>query len=162
MQIPNLVTVFIVTYPPQGFLHKSGTPYVHFPSYTKEEALQIIFRFPPSIYEEPHSPSDDYSEEQQAEDNAWLWTRFCAAVWDSLAKSAARDVVSFRHLAEKLWRPFVASIIDGTYGTRDFSRLMVAKRGLFQSEDMLIDRVVPQKATETFNDSAKGNGAASS
>lgn len=72
-----------------------------------------------------------------------MWSRFCAVVWDTLAKGAARDIVSFGAAAEKLWRPFVSSIVDGTYGTRDFSRLLVAKRGLFQGDGVLVDSVVP-------------------
>ena len=68
------------------------------------------------------------------EDNPWLWTRFVGAVWEALGKGAARDVVSLRKVCERLWLPFVAHIRDGTYGTRDFSRLMVRTRGLFQGE----------------------------
>ena len=72
------------------------------------------------------------------EDNPWLWTRFSAAVWDSLGKTAARDVVTFRSVCIKLWEPFVAHVRDGSYGTRDFSRLMVRTRSLFQREDVLV------------------------
>jgi len=137
-----LTIVFIVTFPPERFLHKLGVPHVHFTSYTREESLRILSIAPPDIFTEPVSPVADYNDDARKEDNAWLWGRFCAAVWDSLAKGAARDIMSFRLLADKLWRPFVASIVDGTYGTRDFSRLMVAKRALFQGEEQLIDRPV--------------------
>jgi len=141
-QIPNLTIIFIVTFPRQRFLHKLGVPHVHFPSYTREEALRIVTASPLDIFSEPESPSEQYDEEARNEDNAWLWGRFCAAVWDSLAKGAARDIISFRSLAERLWKPFVAPILDGTYGTRDFSRLMVAKRALFQGEKQLINRLI--------------------
>lgn len=146
IQIPQLTIVFIVTLPRERFLHKLGIPHIHFTSYAREEALRIISMAPPEIYTEPVSPADEYNEVARQEDNAWLWGRFCAAVWDSLAKGAARDILSFRSLADKLWRPFVASIVDGTYGTRDFSRLMVAKRALFQGEEQLIDRPVVTRA----------------
>jgi len=142
LQIPNLTIIFIVTFPRQRFLHKLGVPHVHFPSYTREEALKIVTTSPLDIFAEPESPSEQYDEEARNEDNAWLWGRFCAAVWDSLAKGAARDIISFRSLAERLWKPFVAPILDGTYGTRDFSRLMVAKRALFQGEEQLINRPI--------------------
>jgi origin recognition complex subunit 5 len=78
-------------------------------------------------------------------------------VWDALAKGAARDILSFRSVAEKLWRPFVAPIVDGMFGTRDFSRLMVAKRALFQSEDVLLDRVVLKVEGATTSAVSKGN-----
>ncbi|KAJ9618423.1 hypothetical protein H2203_009019 [Taxawa tesnikishii (nom. ined.)] len=85
----------------------------------------------------------------EAADNAWLWSRFCAAVWDSLAKGSARDIVSFRSVAERIWRPFVQPIVDGAFGTRDFSRLLVAQRKLFQDEGYLLDNVIEPTATTT-------------
>lgn len=42
---------------------------------------------------------------------------------------------------ERLWSPFVSSIVDGTYGSRDFSKLMVAKRALFQNDEYLVDEI---------------------
>lgn len=142
--IPSLSIIFIISVPRPRFLHATGIPYVHFPAYTKNESIQILSKSPPPIFLEPPDQSPEYSEELAEEDSAWVWTRFLAAVWDALAKGAARDILSFRSVAEKLWRPFVAPIVDGTFGTRDFSRLMVAKRALFQSEDVLLDRVVPK------------------
>jgi origin recognition complex subunit 5 len=59
-----------------------------------------------------------------------------------MSRGAARDIVSFRALAEKLWKPFVQPIVDGAYGTRDFSKLMVLKRPLFQTERWLVQGVV--------------------
>lgn len=156
MKIPNLTIVFIVTFPRQHFLHKLGIPYIHFPSYTREEALEIIATSPLEIFNESASPSLDFDQQARAEDDLWLWSRFCAAVWDSLAKGAARDLVSFRALAEKLWRPFVGPIVEGTYGTRDFSRLMVARRILFQGDEPLIDRPVSKEDESSTKISKKG------
>lgn len=87
----------------------------------------------------------NYSEEEHKEDSAWVWARFCGVVWDSLARAAARDIVSFRAVCDKLWRPFVSSIDDLTFGTRDFSRLMVSKRTIFQSDEVLLDRIIQPK-----------------
>ncbi len=155
--MPNLTVLFVVTSPRQRFLQKTGVPHIHFSSYTREEALRIVCRNPPSIFDRPESAfADDSVEKLHAEDSEWLWLRFCAAVWDSLAKGAARDIVSFRTLADKLWRPFVASIVDGTHGTRDFSRLMVAKRGLFQGDGMLVDRIVPEIIEQSTRTARKG------
>lgn len=143
--------------PRPRFLHATGIPYVHFPAYTKDESIQILSKSPPPIFLEPPDQSSEYSEELAEEDSAWVWTRFLAAVWDALAKGAARDILSFRSVAEKLWRPFVAPIVDGMFGTRDFSRLMVAKRALFQSEDVLLDRVVLKVEGATTSAVSKGN-----
>lgn len=155
-QIPSLSIIFIVSVPRPRFLHATGVPHIHFPPYTRDQSIRILSVSPPSIFLEPSSPSAQYTDAQAAEDNEWVWTRFLAAVWDSLAKGAARDIVSFREVAEKLWRPFVAPIVDGTYGTRDFSRLMVAKRALFQSEDVLVESVVPKAAGESKATQTKG------
>lgn len=146
--IPNLSTILIISVPRPRFLHTASTPSVHFPSYTRDEAILIVSRRPPNIFLEPPSPSKEYTDDLAAEDNAWVWTRFLGVVWDSQAKSAARDVASFRALADKLWDPFVAPIRDGTFGTRDFSRLLVHRRAILQGESALVDRVVPKEADE--------------
>ena len=144
--IPNLSVVFIVSVPRPRFLHTTGVPYIHFPPYNRDQSIRILSIAPPAIFLGPIDPAINYTEEEAQEDNEWVWTRFCTAVWDSLAKGAARDIVSFKAACDKLWRPFVAPIVDGTFGTRDFSRLMVSRRHLFQSEDMLIESVVPKTA----------------
>ncbi|KAI9774908.1 MAG: hypothetical protein M1840_000124 [Geoglossum simile] len=144
--IPNLCIVFIVTAPRQRFLGTVGIPYIHFTPYTKDQSIHVLSKNPCPIFPKglPEPDGDenlsDYGEE--AEDSLWVWTRFCSAVWDSMSRGAARDIVSFRALAEKLWRPFVQPIVDGTYGTRDFSKLMVLKRPLFQTERWLVQGIV--------------------
>lgn len=149
--IPCLTVVMIITYPHPRLLHLPGAPHIYFSPYTREQAIQIACLAPQPIFPEPLSPSADYSEESAAEDNAWLWSRFCAAVWDSLAAGAGRDIITFQSLTSKLWRPFVQPIVDGTFGTRDFSRLMIAQRKLFQSENCLLDTIIdePQEDTTT-------------
>ena len=81
-------------------------------------------------------------EEESSADNIWLWSRFCDVVWDTLAQGAARDLASFRRACELIWPAFVQPIRDGVYAPRDFSRLMVAKRALFQDEAVLLPTVV--------------------
>lgn len=140
--IPGLSVVLIVTHPHPRILHSPGIPHIQFPPYNRDQAVQILSRNPLKIFPVPPVPELDYTEELQAEDNAWVWGRFCAAVWDSLASGAARDIDSFRSIAEKLWRPFVQPIVDGNFGTRDFSRLLVSQRKLFQAESALLDYVL--------------------
>lgn len=50
--------------------------------------------------------------------------------------------MAFGDVCKKLWRPFVAPIITGEFGTRDFSRLLVKQRRLFQDESVLLDSIV--------------------
>lgn len=127
-------------------LHSPGLPHLHFPPYSREEALQIIALDPLDIFSSETPRDANYTAEEAAEDNTWLWNRFCGVVWDTLAKNVARNVVRFRAICEKLWWPFVSSVEDGTFGTRDFSRLLVAKRGLFQGEEPLVDKVIERPA----------------
>lgn len=85
-------------------------------------------------------------------------------MWDSLAQSAARDIISFRTLCETLWQPFIQPIIDGLYGVRqsqELSKLLVRNRGLLQSESALIPNVVlapPDSSTPSHQNPAATSG----
>ncbi|KAI4139840.1 MAG: hypothetical protein LQ340_007964, partial [Diploschistes diacapsis] len=141
--IPSLTVLPIIAYPRHGSLSAPGTPHVHFPPYTRNESLAIVALGTPSIFSaEQVAAMAPQRLLETEEDNTWLWSRFTGAVWDSLGKTAARDVVTFRGVCAKLWLPFVSHIRDGTYGTRDFSRLMVRTRALFQGEDVLVSSLL--------------------
>ena len=112
--------------------------------------------YPPPIFLTPINPEIDYTDEEHEEDSAWVWSRFCAAVWDSLGKGAARDLDSFRAACHKLWRPFVQPIVDGTFGTRDFSRLLVNRRPLLRGEEALLDGIVSKDTIESDESRSKG------
>lgn len=134
--------VLIVTIPSPRLFSLPGVPHIHFPNYSREESIKIISQDPPEIFLNPVDDTYDYGDEEAAEDRAWLWSRYCAVVWDSIAKGAARDLRSFTLICHKLWRPFVQPIVDGTFGTRDFSRLLVSRRSIFQGEDSLAGNLV--------------------
>jgi origin recognition complex subunit 5 len=136
-QIKNLSVVFIITIPNPRLFHLQGTPHIHFPPYTKDESIQILSVEPPRIFTKPVDSSYNYGDEEEAEDRDWLWPRYCTAVWDSLGKAVARDLRSFKSICHKIWPYFIQPIRDGQFGTRDFSKLLVAKKNLFQSESIL-------------------------
>jgi origin recognition complex subunit 5 len=77
-------------------------------------------------------------------------------LFESIGKGAARDLESLRMAANKLWRPFVQPIVDGTFGTRDFARLMVSRRSLFQGEEVLTGGEMSATGTTTDKSVAKG------
>ena len=129
-------------------LHRAGVPHVHYPPYTRAESLSILSQYPLHVRGSAISPQSDSSQPAASEDSAWLWSRFTAAVWDSLGQSVPRDVVSFREVCSRLWKPFIQPVLDGHYGAREFSKLMVKNRGLFQSEWALVDSIVPIVATD--------------
>jgi len=134
--------VFIVTVPNVRALHSAGVPHLYFPCYTREQSLHILAKSPMPVFPSGRADKDALTPEEDAEETNFVWTRFCSVVWDSLGKEAARDIVSLRNVAGRLWGPFCAPIIDGTYGTRDFSKLLISKRTLFQGEAALVDRLV--------------------
>jgi origin recognition complex subunit 5 len=129
-------------------LHQSGVPHIHFTSYGRTQSIHIVSQKPLDIFLEPPADDLDYDDVTHAEDKAWLWPRFCAAVWDALAQNAARDLKSYQDACHKLWRPFIAPVIKGDFGTRDFSRLMVSQRRLFQDESVLLDHIVAKPDLE--------------
>ncbi|PVH94575.1 hypothetical protein DM02DRAFT_572635 [Periconia macrospinosa] len=146
--IPNLSIILISSLPLTQALYTSSTPHVHFVPYPRSSLLTIISTKPPKIFLTPPSADKfpDYTSELAAEDDAWLWGRFTAAVYDSLSKHTGRDLVSFRMTAMKLWRAFVEPIVAGSFGTRDFSRLMVNRRHLFQGEEGVLDRIIASES----------------
>jgi len=148
LQIPNLTTILILTSTHPHLLHHPGIPHIQFPPYTRAETLSILFKTPLSIHDTPpFSQAGNAQIATNSEDSKWLWTRFTAAVWDSLGQSAARDIVSFREVCSRLWVPFTQPILGGHYGAREFSKLMVRNKGLFQSEAALADSIVPVAPT---------------
>ena len=140
-----------MTAPRPRFLHLAGVPHLHFTPYDRTECLVLLSQSPLSIFASALS-DDDRLEElilERQEDDAWLWSRFCGAVWDSLGKGAARDIVRLRIVCQRLWVPFVQPIRDGLSGTREFSKLLVRNRSLFQAESTLNERIVSLASTPT-------------
>ncbi|KAI4608392.1 hypothetical protein J4E83_009197 [Alternaria metachromatica] len=147
--IPNLSLILTTTLPlTPSVLHSSSASFLHFPSYARSELLTILGANPPKIFLEPPSLEQfpDYTPDLAAEDDQWLWGRFIQAVYDSLAKHTGRDLISFKSCAMRLWRPFVEPVVSGQFGTRDFSRLMVNRRHLFQLEDSVLNRIISDAA----------------
>ena len=140
IQIPNLTIILIVATPRSSSLHLSGVPYVHFPPYTRAESLSIVSKSPLSIFSV--SPSSHEQRANGDNDSTWLWARFCTAVWDSLGQGVAPDILSFWEVCERLWKPFVQPVVDGSYGIREFSKLMVKNRVLFQGEAVLMESII--------------------
>jgi origin recognition complex subunit 5 len=139
-----LTVVFVVAYPSPLFLHKAGVPHIEFPSYDKAASISIVGRRPPPILNvSTLDNADDARGEATADDDLWLWQRFCGIVWDALGRGAARDLVHFRTICERLWPSFVQPIRDGAVGPRELSKLVNRTRALFQGEDALRESVVP-------------------
>ncbi|KAL6705250.1 hypothetical protein ACN47E_007210 [Coniothyrium glycines] len=150
--IPNLSLILTTTLAlTPSALHSLSPTFLDFPPYTRTQLLTILGSTPSTIFLEPPSLEQfpDYTPDLAAEDDSWLWNRFLQAVYDSLSKHTGRDLISFKSCATRLWRPFVSPIVSGQFGTRDFSRLMVNRRHLFQLEDGVLDHIISTTTAST-------------
>ena len=139
-QIPNLTVVIIVTAPRPHFLRLAGVPHIHFQPYNRTESLTIVSQDPLPVYDGSLTMDVDTQPNHSTDEgNTPLWKRFCGAVWDSLGKAAARDIVSLRRLCERMWPQFTAPIKEEGYNTKSFSQLMVRNRALFQNSAILVE-----------------------
>ncbi|KAI5457261.1 origin recognition complex subunit Orc5 [Mariannaea sp. PMI_226] len=129
--IPCLTCVFIVTSPPAGFLRSPCSAALQFPPYAKADFVRILSLTPPAAI--------SGATQQETTD---LWTRFCAAVHDSLTKSASRTLPSFRHSCDALWPRFTAPVLAGTHTPKEFSKLLIAARVHFQDESVLNPSII--------------------
>ncbi|KAH7355922.1 origin recognition complex subunit 5 C-terminus-domain-containing protein [Pyrenochaeta sp. MPI-SDFR-AT-0127] len=147
-QISLILTTTLALIP--SILHSSAAVFLEFPAYSRSQILTLIGANPPKIFLSPPSlvQFPDYTPDLAAEDDEWLWGRFTTAVFESMSKHTGRDLVSFRSCAMRLWRPFVEPVVSGQFGTRDFSRLMVNRRHLFQLEDSVLDRIINPPSVE--------------
>jgi len=144
--------VFIVTNALNGFLHTSGVPHLHFPSYTKADLQQILSHALPT----PGLPGG-------VNETKDVWYRFCGITWDSLSKHSYADLLSMRSLCLRLWPKFVRPILDGTHSAKEFSKIMVVSKYLFQDEAALVPSIVfePRAANGTLLLQPKPQGMAS-
>lgn len=146
-QISCLTCVFIVTTPPAGFLRACPTSYLYFPPYNKSELINILLKEPPSHTHKTPSAAEDVQESTLDPDEANLWTKFCAAVYDSLAQSAGRSLPSFKNSCYTLWPRFIAPIVAGTNTPHQFSKLLIAARPFFQDEAFLNPKIVSPRVS---------------
>ncbi|KAK7414751.1 hypothetical protein QQX98_006435 [Neonectria punicea] len=144
--IPCLTCVFVVTSPPAGFLRSPSSAALQFPPYAKADFVRILSLTPPDAI--------TGATQQETTD---LWTRFCAAVHDSLTKSASRTLPSFRHSCHALWPRFTAPVVAGTHTPKEFSKLLIAARVHFQDESVLNPSIVSVRPGETDTAIAKSS-----
>jgi origin recognition complex subunit 5 len=148
--------IFIVSAPHPRIFSSAEVLHVHFPPYNREESIAILCKNPLPIKQTTAGEGDagdgsDNDEEKTAADiqkEAWVWQKFCATVWDSLAKGAARDIVRFRTVVEKNWWTFVQPIVRGEYETRNYSSLYLYHKDMFRQETAVTDLVIPPNVNE--------------
>ena len=155
-QAPSLTVVFVVSAPHPRIFSSAELPHVHFSPYTRDESIEILSKTPlpiKKIKSDGNDEDGDSSEEEEPteddlKEELYVWQKFCATIWDSIAKGAARDVVRFRAAVEKNWATFVQPIARGEYGTRNYSSLYLYHKSMFQREEAVMDSVIPPAVNE--------------
>ena len=138
-QIPNL-SLSLVLNSASAPTKLASYPHLYFPIYTKEQILHIVdIRYPLTL-KDPSGPSP-VQPQDRASDDHFVFTRFLSALWDSLGSSTAATLPAFLRLVRALYPTFVSPIASGQVGPRDFTRLLVRQRGLFQSEAILLPSI---------------------
>ena len=153
-QIPSLTIVFILSVSTPRAFSISAIPHVHFPPYTKTELITILCKNPLRLHIPPpsRSPSPEtkaVNDEADLVEDLFVYSHFLGTVWESLAKSTARNILQFKNITDKMWDEFVEPIRSGEYGTRNFSQLYVRQRNMFRMEHHILDEVVPRDPTQT-------------
>ncbi|RYP51273.1 hypothetical protein DL768_003370 [Monosporascus sp. mg162] len=148
--IPNLTTIFILTAPSASLLRVPGTPMLHFAPYTKDEYITIMKHLGPPAASLPNTTPQETAD---------LWARFAAAVHDSLVKPAGpRTLPALRQACAALWPRFTAPVAAGTHRAKEFSRLLVAARVLFQDESVLQPGIMVSARSRTNASSVSASG----
>lgn len=133
-------------------LHRPGVPYVHFPAYSRSQAVYIQCLSPPPLPE-------TIARSLPTEEIAHIYKQFAVTVYDSLIAPTSTSLSSFRNVCQKLWPTFIWPAICGEAppgGTKkwDFPRLLVRGRTLFHSdgESALLATIQPDSQVQTFDE----------
>src|SRR5436305_4285564 len=138
----------VITLPSMRFLSSLEPFYLHFPAYGKDDIVNILALQPKSIFK--LDEDEEYTPEM-AEEDSWLWTQCCSAVWDTLGKYAARDIYEMRDILEKVWDPLIQPILENEYGIRDFAKLFnrLKTEKLRNREDSFVSkRITPEASSD--------------
>jgi len=135
-------------------LQRAGVPYVHFPPYSRSEALQIITS--------PLSPLPQADVEKGVVNMSKIYAQFAITIYDSLiSATSSTSIETFRKICDNLWPTFIRPVLTGEKPpgsgrdrTWDFAKLLVKNRALFHSEaeNALHDTLPaqsPQQQTKT-------------
>jgi origin recognition complex subunit 5 len=148
----SLILVSNFARPPP--LHLSGLAYLHFPPYTRNEAISIITNDPPPL-------QPDFDERTgliPVDDSVLLpiYTQFCTTVYDSLIALTSISLSTFRTTCITLWPAFIWPLLSNeqTLGKSKpwtIQRLLIRNRALFQTtgEATLVSHFRPLE-TPTF------------
>ncbi|KAJ5493391.1 hypothetical protein N7539_002137 [Penicillium diatomitis] len=146
--VPSLSVVLVLSSSPRPlFLQNAAVPHIHFPPYTRKEAIDIMLSFPTPVIE--NLPDDVTTR---------VYPHFVATVYDTLVGPTAGSIPTYRSICQRLWSSFVAPVVQGEAppggnAEWDFTRLLVRNRALFrhQGEAALVHRIVTEDASPSVS-----------
>lgn len=111
-------------------------PYIHFPPYTRTEAIQILLRDPPSLLPDP---LPDFAVSIQEDRIRKIFNQFATIIYDTLIAPTTNSVTKYRQTCQRLWPRFIWPVLSGEKppgrnAEWDFARLITRNRSLFQAE----------------------------
>ncbi|KAK5058602.1 hypothetical protein LTR84_010865 [Exophiala bonariae] len=159
-QIPGLSLILTSTTSQPLALHKTGVPYIHFPPYTRGEAIYLAASSPPMLFPDALPQHEGEATRIDKASLEKLYAQFIVTVYDSLIFStSSTSIQTFRSTSERLWPRFIWPMVSGESPpgkavSWDFAKLLVRNRGLFQTqgEHGLRDHLRPQGEAWSFED----------
>ncbi|RMZ79772.1 hypothetical protein DV738_g3206, partial [Chaetothyriales sp. CBS 135597] len=148
--VPSISLLLTTASPTPLPLSHSGIPYVHFPPYSRLEAVRLVAQ------QDPPLPS--FEHDCNVDDLQRTWQSFVVTVYDSLAGPTSASFPRFQEICHKLWPRFIWPALSGQAPpgkcTRwDYGLLVVKNRMLFQieGEDELVAKLYRSSKPSTFD-----------
>ncbi|RMZ83982.1 hypothetical protein DV737_g1342, partial [Chaetothyriales sp. CBS 132003] len=148
--VPSVSLLLTTTSPRVLPLSHSGIPCIHFPPYSRLEALRLVAQQDPPLPLFEHDCNIDNLQR--------TWQSFVLTVYDSLVGPISTSFPLFEEICHKLWPGFIWPALSGQSPPAartkwDYSLLLVKNRRLFQAEgeEALLDRLHRNSAPLTFD-----------
>ena len=150
-QVPSVSLILTTSSSrPLPFL-KAGILHIHFPPYSRIEAISLVAQQAP--------PLPIFEHERNVDDIQRTWQSFVLTLYDSLVAPTSTSFTAFEESCQKLWPRFIWPALSGQAPAAkkkrwDYGLLLVRNRGLFQQEgeNALLDKLQPGSGAWTFDE----------
>lgn len=153
--IQNICPIFITERPLNG-LSTTHVPFVRFPMYTQQEAIDILTlkkdlcRLPDSCLDQ----SSSMAEIQRIK----FWGQFSNVLVGSVFSFTGGDIELIKTAAKRIWSSFIKPLIKGAYEVDDFLSLYRDQQDLFKSDKSVSYRLISKSSNRhTKSGGADGN-----
>ncbi|RMD43244.1 hypothetical protein DV735_g1882, partial [Chaetothyriales sp. CBS 134920] len=148
--VPSMSLLLTTASPTPLPLSHSGIPCIHFPPYTRLEAVRLIAQ--------QDVPLPSFEHDCNIDSLQRTWQSFVVTVYDSLAGPTSASFPRFEEICHKLWPRFIWPALSGQAppgrcAKWDYGLLLVKNRMLFQTEgeEELVDKLHRRSRPLTFD-----------